>query len=176
MINHTNPATARPPPGEVLMVIGADTVVALEDRIMEKPATRDEAKEMLRELCGKTHFVYTGVTVWELSGTNGAAPQETIHFITKTLVKFANFSNAVIDSYVETGESMDKAGGYGIQGYGRGLVEYVTGDYFNVVGFPCHDFCVRFAERLETMLGPSPRPPASAAATSDGETSKKLKQ
>ncbi len=110
------------------IVIGADTVVAIDDEILGKPANRDEAAKMLRELSGRTHRVYTGITV-----TDG---NKTVSEYVRTDVKFYELSDKQIESYVSTGEPMDKAGAYGIQEYGSLLVESISGDYFNVVGLP----------------------------------------
>lgn len=110
------------------MVIGADTVVALDGKILGKPADKREAMEMLFMLSGKTHSVFTGVTV--------ATKEKTETFSVETLVQFFNLSQGEIEKYVETGEPMDKAGAYGIQGKGALFVKEIHGDYFNVVGLP----------------------------------------
>lgn len=110
------------------LVIAADTVVAVDDRVLGKPRSKAEAENMLSALSGRTHTVYTGVTVCR-GGT----------FLTQheaTLVRFRPLSSEEISAYVATGEPMDKAGAYGIQGYGALLVEAIQGDYFNVVGLP----------------------------------------
>ena len=113
-------------PGTV--VLGCDTVVALGNLILGKPATEAEAEEMLRRLSGQTHTVYSGVCVTD--GTREAV------FHTATDVTFYPLPDAAIQSYVATGEPMDKAGAYGIQGLGCVLVERIAGDYSNVVGLP----------------------------------------
>lgn len=109
-------------------VIGSDTIVELDGIIYGKPKNKEDAKRMLRLLSGKTHTVITGVAVCE----NG----KTRSFISKTDVKFYSLSDELIDWYVETGDPMDKAGSYGIQGIGCVLIEKVIGDYFTVMGFP----------------------------------------
>ncbi len=113
-------------PGDV--VIAADTVVAAGGAVLGKPRTPEEAAEMLASLSGRTHTVYTGVTVRR----DGEAVTE--HEATS--VRFRPLSRAEIAAYVATGEPMDKAGAYGIQGRGALLVEGIEGDYFNVVGLP----------------------------------------
>ncbi len=113
-------------PGTV--VIAADTVVAAGGAVLGKPRTPGEAAEMLAALSGRTHTVYTGVTVRR----DGEAVTE--H--EATAVRFRPLSRAEIAAYVATGEPMDKAGAYGIQGRGALLVEGIEGDYFNVVGLP----------------------------------------
>lgn len=109
-------------------VIGADTVVAIGDNILGKPADESDAKAMLKMLSGKEHSVFTGVTV--IKGNDSTT------FSVETRVKFFELSDEDIEKYIATGEPMDKAGAYGIQGYGSLLVEKIDGDYFNVVGLP----------------------------------------
>ncbi len=113
-------------PGDT--VIAADTVVALDRQILGKPRTRAEAAEMLSSLSGREHTVYTGVTVRR----DGEAVTE--H--EASLVRFRPLTRGEIDAYVSTGEPMDKAGAYGVQGVGALFVEGISGDYFNVVGLP----------------------------------------
>lgn len=110
------------------IVIGADTVVALDGKILGKPKSEENAKEMLRFLSGRTHSVFTGVTL--------ASDKKTKTFAVETKVKFFELTNEEIDAYIKTKEPFDKAGAYGIQGYGSLLVEKIDGDYFNVVGLP----------------------------------------
>lgn len=110
------------------LVLAADTVVALGDTILGKPQDRAQAVSMLTSLSGKTHQVYTGVTL--LGGGRRVTEHET------TAVTFRSLSREEIVAYVDTGEPMDKAGAYGIQGYGALLVERLEGDYFNVMGLP----------------------------------------
>ena len=109
-------------------VIAADTVVFLEGVLLEKPGSKAEARAMLRRLSGHTHIVCTGVAV--------AYKGETRSFVQQTRVTFHEMSDSLIDWYVASGEPMDKAGAYGIQGKGALLVEGIEGDYFNVVGLP----------------------------------------
>ena len=106
------------------LVLAADTVVALEGAVLGKPASPEEAARMLAALSGRTHQVYTGLTL--------AGPGE--HEVTD--VTFRALSGAEIAAYVATGEPMDKAGAYGIQGLGALLVQRLEGDYFNVMGLP----------------------------------------
>ncbi len=109
-------------------VIGADTVVAVDGAILGKPQDARDAAQMLRLLSGREHSVFTGVTL--LKG------EKELSFFTETKVTFFPLSDAEIEKYIATGEPMDKAGAYGIQGYGSLLVEKIDGDYFNVVGLP----------------------------------------
>ena len=112
--------------GEI--IVACDTVVALDDRMFGKPHTAEEAETMLRVLSGRTHAVYSGLTV--CSGTVVTSAVE------RTDVTFRTLSTTEISAYVKSGEPMDKAGAYGIQGLGAVLVERIAGDYFNVVGLP----------------------------------------
>ncbi len=109
-------------------VIGSDTVVALDKKILGKPKDEKDAFNMLKMLSGKTHSVFTGVTIM--------TDNETVSFYEETRVTFYSLTDNEINSYIATGEPMDKAGAYGIQGKGCVLVEKIDGDYFNVVGLP----------------------------------------
>lgn len=109
-------------------VIGADTVVALEGRILGKPKDAADAAEMLAALSGRSHEVYTGVAV--LSGERILTHAE------RTEVEFRALSAEEIAAYVATGEPLDKAGGYGIQGKACVFIRGIRGDYYNVVGLP----------------------------------------
>lgn len=112
------------------LVIGADTVVVLDDIILGKPKDIDEAIEMITKLSGKTHQVITGISLINLS-----ANKKIIDYVVSN-VKFKDLSAEDIKDYIQTNESLDKAGAYGIQGYGALLVEEIQGDYFNIVGLP----------------------------------------
>lgn len=109
-------------------IIGADTVVAVDNQILGKPADRQDAFNMLKSLSGRYHSVFTGVTVIK--------PDSIKTFSVETKVKFYALSDADIYAYIAAGECDDKAGAYGIQGKGSLLVERIEGDYFNVVGLP----------------------------------------
>lgn len=119
-------AVAETNPGAV--VLGCDTVVAIDGEILGKPQDEAEAKAMLRRLSGNTHTVYSGVCI-----TDGET--ETV-FAVATDVTFYALSDRTIDAYAATKEPMDKAGAYGIQGLGCVLVKEISGDYSNVVGLP----------------------------------------
>ncbi|MCQ4864504.1 Maf family protein [Pseudoflavonifractor phocaeensis] len=110
------------------IIIAADTVVALDGTVLGKPDDDLEAFKMLSTLSGVRHQVYTGVTVL-LGGE-----RFTEHEVTD--VTFRELSEQEIEQYVATGEPMDKAGAYGIQGYGALLIEGISGDYYNVMGLP----------------------------------------
>lgn len=123
------------------LVIGGDTVVVLDGRLMGKPADQNEARRMLRELSGRWHAVLTGVALLDVATHHEVADYD------KTLVRFARLTDTEIDWYVETGEPMDKAGAYGIQGLGAIFVEEIAGNYSNVVGLPI-PLVYRLARRL----------------------------
>lgn len=109
-------------------VIGADTVVALDGRMLGKPSDEEEAREMLSALSGRRHQVYTGMAV--LSGG------QVFTHVECTQVEFRPLTAEEIAAYVATGESMDKAGAYGIQGRACVFIRGIQGDYYNVVGLP----------------------------------------
>lgn len=145
MVTHADESVdGNPPPQEYVMelalrkaraisekdavVIGSDTVVALDGEILEKPESREHARRMLKRLSGREHTVYTGVAIKD-------AERELVDF-EATRVLFDELSDDIIDRYIATGEPMDKAGAYGIQSLGCALVKKVDGDYANVVGLP----------------------------------------
>ena len=111
-----------------LLVIGADTVVCCEGKILGKPHSREAAAEMLTALQGRSHEVYTGVTLYSQS--------ETVTFCECTQVEFYPMTEVEISEYIDSKEPMDKAGAYGIQGLGARFVKGIRGDYNNVVGLP----------------------------------------
>jgi len=123
------------------LVIGADTVVVLEGRLIGKPANETEAKGLLRQLSGRWHAVMTGVALYDIESRNEVADYD------KTLVKFAQLTDREIDWYVKTHEPLDKAGAYGIQGLGGLFVDEIAGNYYNVVGLPI-PLVYRLARRL----------------------------
>jgi septum formation protein len=125
------------------LVLGADTIVLLEDEILEKPADEDEAFGMLSRLSGARHVVYTGLAVVDSATGESVTGYET------TRVKIRDMSPEEIRAYIKTGEPLDKAGSYGIQGYGAAIVESVEGCYFNVVGLPL----VRLLRLLKGLAG-----------------------
>ena len=113
---------------EDTVTIGADTIVVLDGKVMGKPAGEADAARMLRSLSGRSHTVYTGVTV--IRGDKVLSRAE------ETTVRFRPLSESEIEAYIRTGEPMDKAGAYGAQGYASLFVEALDGDFFNVMGLP----------------------------------------
>jgi len=123
------------------LIIGADTVVVRDDAILEKPKSEDAAVAMLNSLSGRSHTVSTGVALVYAPSAGDSEPR--VHsFVETTIVTFAHLNSDVICNYVQTGEPMDKAGAYGIQGAGGSFCSGVKGCYHNVVGFPMHRFCL----------------------------------
>jgi len=112
------------------IIIAADTVVVFQGKILGKPKNKREAQAMLKQLSGREHKVITGITVID-AGTKDIGQIAVV-----TRVKFRNLGKELINRYIATGEPLDKAGAYGIQGKGSLLVESIKGDYFNVVGLP----------------------------------------
>lgn len=115
------------------LIVASDTVVCLDREVLGKPKDAAEAVSMLRRLSGQSHRVYTGVCICAQKGR--------AMFCEQTEVVFYPLSEQEIAQYVATGEPMDKAGAYGIQGKGALLVREIHGDYYNVVGFPLSKFC-----------------------------------
>lgn len=128
---------------EDCIIIGADTVVARGDKIMGKPKDAADAKQMLRSIADDCHQVYTGVTLIR----TGAHPQS-VTFQEKTDVFLYPISDAELDAYIASGDPMDKAGAYGIQGDFAIYVKRIAGDYYNVVGLPIG----RVYQELKRML------------------------
>lgn len=119
------------------MVIGSDTIVVLGSEVMGKPADAEDAVRMLLALAGRAHEVHTGVAVSYGGRTESA--------LERVSVRFRRLDRAMAEAYVATGEPLDKAGAYGIQGFGSAVVEGVSGDYFAVMGLPV----VRMLELVE---------------------------
>lgn len=112
--------------GPEVVTIGSDTIVVVDGDVLGKPRDRQHAKEMLRRLSGRSHVVMTGVAV--------AWRGQTLSGVEEVGVTFRDLSDDEIDLYIDTGEPMDKAGAYGIQGFGATIVARVDGDYFAVMG------------------------------------------
>lgn len=112
------------------LIIAADTLVYLDGVAMQKPKDEEEAAQMLASLRNKRHTVYTGLALIKV-GTNN---KKTL--CTETQVYFKDFGDEIISEFIATGEPMDKAGAYGIQGYGARLVERIDGDFYSVMGLP----------------------------------------
>lgn len=120
-------AVASKAPGKT--IIGADTIVVLDDSLLHKPISREEAIAHLQRLSGARHIVMTCVVIIDNSMTETT-------FVEETVVEFKKLPLAIIEAYVDSGDPFDKAGGYGIQTHGALFVERIEGDYNNVVGLP----------------------------------------
>ena len=128
------------------LLVAADTIVWDDDgRVLGKPSDEEGARRMLRALAGQVHHVSTGCCVIALGKDNSAA--RSASFVVTTDVEFWPLNETQIEAYVATGEPMDKAGAYGIQGKGRLLVRGIRGDYFSVVGLPVS----RLAREIEAL-------------------------
>ena len=128
------------------LMVGGDTVVVLEERVLEKPVDRTEAIAMLSALSGRAHWVYSGLAL--------AWGGRVVSRIARAQVAFRELGQTFLDSYVKTGEPLDKAGAYGIQGFGSTMIESVEGDYYTVVGLSVAAFVDLLAELdLEYLPG-----------------------
>lgn len=129
------------------LVVAADTLVALNNKIYGKPSNLDEARKILRELAGETHQVVTSVFLAKRSPGKRAWEQHV--FSVSTMVTFKDMSDDILENYLATGDCLDKAGAYGIQKQGLTFVDRLEGSYSNVVGFPLSDFI----DQLRDFLG-----------------------
>jgi septum formation protein len=123
------------------LVLGADTIVVIDGRLLGKPTDETDADRMLRMLSGKWHAVMTGVSLYDAGSKREVADYD------KTLVRFSQLTDSEIEWYVGTGEPFDKAGGYAIQGRGAMFIDEIAGNYHNVVGLPI-PLVYRLAKRL----------------------------
>lgn len=130
---------------ETAVVVAADTVVVLEDRVLGKPHSEREAAEMLRSLSGRPHQVMTGMTVRRGSHVESDTVVTDVHF--------RSLSEEEIAAYIATGEPMDKAGAYGIQGLASIFVDRLAGDYYNVMGLPLCRLCAMLRKAGVPVLG-----------------------
>ena len=127
------------------LIIAADTIVVVDDRVLGKPHSEDEAREMLRSLSGRSHTVMTAYCLWQ----NGQADTH----VEQTHLRFKPLSDAEIDAYIATGSPMDKAGAYGIQDQAAIFVEGLEGDYYNVMGLPVCALVKGLRKRGVAVLG-----------------------
>lgn len=132
-------------PEAPLFVVSADTIVYLNGKIFNKPRDRDEARVFLNELGGKSHSVFTAVTI-NLAYEGKISSHS---FVEESKVTFNKISHALMERYLDTGDSLDKAGAYGIQGPSLTFISKVEGDYANVVGFPLSRFVVESEKFLK---------------------------
>jgi septum formation protein len=121
------------------VTIGSDTIVVIGGHVLGKPRDRAHARTMLRQLSGRSHEVMTGVAVHHA--------ERTVSSVETVRVTFRKLTDDEIEAYIDTGEPMDKAGAYGIQGYGATIVSKVNGDYFAVMGLPLN----RLVRQLESL-------------------------
>jgi septum formation protein len=129
-------------------VVSADTIVYLNGKIFGKPRNRNEARDYLTELSGKTHSVFTAVSVkFTHKGIS-----DSFTFVEESKVTFNNINDGLMERYLDTGDSLDKAGAYGIQGPSLTFISKVEGDYANVVGFPLSRFIVESEKFFKKMF------------------------
>lgn len=127
------------------LVIGADTLVTLEDRIFNKPRNKEDAKQMLQQLSGRTHEVVTGVAI--ISTNLGEFTQNCL-----SQVQFKKMDDKEIESYCSTQEPYDKAGAYAVQGLGSLFIERIEGSYTNVMGLPIETLLTLLAQATRTRV------------------------
>ncbi|HEU5171408.1 MAG TPA: Maf family protein [Gemmatimonadales bacterium] len=142
-------------PGE--LVLGADTTVVIDGEVLEKPRDAADALRMLRRLQGRTHDVITAVAL--------RTPRGMLEAADVTAVTFRPAGDDFLQAYVATGEPMDKAGAYGIQGYGAALVERIEGDFFSVMGLPVRlvlDLLERAGHPYRFTISPGKPPPSAS--------------
>ncbi len=120
-------------------VLGADTIVVLDNKILGKPRDREDAFNMLKSLSGRVHSVFTGVCIIEKG--------KSMTFSEETQVEFLSLTDEEIYEYIDTSDCYDKAGAYGIQGYASKFVRRINGDYFNVVGLPISAIFEKFFKK-----------------------------
>lgn len=144
------------------LVLGSDTIVELHGNVLEKPKHVNDARNMLRQLSGQEHQVHTGVALYlvESSSTNITESSSSTPISIRLLssftdtawVQFASLSSQDIEAYVATGEPLDKAGSYGIQGVGGQFVTKITGDFFTVMGLPAHRTSQALAKAMAELV------------------------
>lgn len=133
--------------GEPVIVLGADTVVAADGKILGKPKNWEDAVRMIKLLQGRSHQVYTGVTLVFCEEFSSQKTSSVITFYEETEVFVFPMTERQAEAYVDTGEPMDKAGAYGIQGKFAAYVKGISGDYNNVVGLPVERVCQELGKR-----------------------------
>lgn len=134
------------------IVLGSDTIVDLKGSILEKPCNEEEANTMLHQLSNNQHQVHTGVAIYLVqAGGDDGKPVVSLHssFTDTATVQFAQLSDEDIAAYIATGEPMDKAGSYGIQGVGGQFVSSLMGDFFTVMGLPMHRTSVALTDAIQ---------------------------
>jgi septum formation protein len=135
-------------PASSFFVVSADTIVCLDGKIFGKPRDRSEARTFLNELGGRTHSVFTAVAV----NFYHQGKSDTLTFVEESKVNFNKISDSLMERYLDTGDSLDKAGAYGIQGPSLTFISRVEGDYANVVGFPLSRFVTESEKFLKAKF------------------------
>lgn len=132
------------------LILGSDTIVDLQEHILEKPTDTESAIAMLTKLSGEWHQVHTGVAIYHVEGNT--VPTLLSSFTDTARVQFAKLSKNDIEAYVATEEPMDKAGSYGIQGIGGQLVSRLEGDFFTVMGLPMHRTSKELSRAIAVLI------------------------
>ena len=153
-------ALARIAPSCAVPILAADTVVVVGDQTLGKPASAADAREMLRALSGREHRVLTGVCLLCPPSAASVSDPRKISQVAATTVRFSKLSEEEIEAYVATGEPLDKAGAYAIQGLASRYIEWIEGCYFNVVGLPV-SLVYRMFRELADAQEPAPGEPRS---------------
>ena len=135
-------------PLENFLVISADTIVCLDGKILGKPKDAHEARSFLSELSGRTHSVFTAVAVKLVRDR----ASDSFSFVDESQVSFENIDESLMNNYLNTGDSLDKAGAYGIQGPSLTFISQVHGSYSNVVGFPLSRFIIETKDFLSSKF------------------------
>jgi septum formation protein len=135
-------------PTDNFFVVSADTIVCLDGKIYGKPSDRNEARKFLQELSGKPHSVFTAVAISFFH----MGVKDAFSFVEESKVTFNEISDILMERYLDTGDSLDKAGAYGIQGPSLTFISKVEGDYANVVGFPLSRFVSEMEKFLKTKF------------------------
>ena len=135
----------RPTVTETPIVLASDTTVAVDDEILGKPIDAEDARRMLKRLSGRSHWVHTAVAV-----TFGSGEQRTLQALSSSKVEFAELADNWIDWVIQTGEPMDKAGAYAIQGHAGSMIKRIEGSPTGIIGLPLHET----AELLRLALTP----------------------
>ena len=133
------------------LIVASDTIVTLDDKIFGKPSSRQHARKMLQELANRTHQVITAVFICFSDIHTGQYRERVFHSCSK--VSFTAISEDIMENYLDSGESLDKAGAYGIQGPALSFISRVDGSYSNVVGFPLDEFLAELKTLLEGSGG-----------------------
>lgn len=151
MVNINNKKGIKDDDIATVFILGSDTIVDLDGEILEKPSDKDDAVRMLSKLSSRSHKVHTSVAIYRVDAGEGGKETLITSFVDTANVTFSSLSEDDIAAYVLTGESQDKAGGYGIQGIGGQLVQRIEGDFFTIMGLPMHRVSRELANAISSF-------------------------